>query len=338
MGKVLIIAEAGVNHNGSLDLAIKLVDAAADAGADIVKFQTFVAEKLASNTAPKADYQVRNEGAAKSQLEMLKSLELSRENHFELIAHCKKREITFFSTAFDPDSLEFLASLKIGFWKIPSGELTNLPYLRRIGSFNQPVFVSTGMATMQEIKDAVDVLVKAGTEHAKITVMHCNTEYPTPMRDVNLNAMLSIKKELGVKVGYSDHTQGIEIPVAAVALGAEVIEKHFTLDRTMPGPDHLASLEPIELKQMVTAIRNIEQAMGNGVKKPSESESKNIAIARKSIHLNAALPRATKLTEKHLVMKRPGDGISPMKMDDVIGKEIVSDLPADHKLKYSDLK
>jgi N,N'-diacetyllegionaminate synthase len=336
MRKVLIIAEAGVNHNGSLDRAKKLVEAAADAGADIVKFQTFIAENLVSTAAPKAAYQIKNEGAEKSQFEMLKALELNKADHLELIQHCKKHHITFFSTAFDEESLSFLVSLNLGFWKIPSGELTNLPYLRKIGSFNQEIFISTGMSTMQEIKDAISVLIKSGTDKQKILVMHCNTEYPTPMQDVNLKAMLSIKQETDLRVGYSDHTLGIEVPIAAVALGAEVIEKHFTLDRNLPGPDHRASLEPGELKSMVSAIRNIELALGQGVKEPTASENKNIAIARKSIHLKKALASGTVLLEEHLIMKRPGDGISPMKIDGVVGRRINRDLSADHKLKAED--
>lgn len=333
----MIIAEAGVNHNGSLDRAKKLIEAVADAGADVIKFQTFIAKNLVSVTAPKADYQIKNEGAEKSQYEMLKALELSKSDHLELIQHCKKHNITFFSTAFDEESLSFLMSLNLGFWKIPSGELTNLPYLRKIGSFNQEIFISTGMSTMQEIKDAISVLIKSGTDKQKILVMHCNTEYPTPMQDVNLKAMLSIRQETDLRVGYSDHTLGIEVPIAAVALGAEVIEKHFTLDRTLPGPDHKASLEPGELKMMVSAIRNIELALGQGVKEPTASENKNITIARKSIHLKNALVSGTVLLEEHLIMKRPGDGISPMKIDEIVGRRINRDLSADHKLKAEDL-
>jgi N,N'-diacetyllegionaminate synthase len=337
MSRVLIIAEAGVNHNGSLDRAKKLVEAAARAGADIVKFQTFVAENLVTANAAKADYQIKNEGNNTSQYEMLKALELSRDDHFELIEHCKKHHITFFSTAFDEASLTFLATLNLGFWKIPSGEITNLPYLRRIGSFNQTLFISTGMSTMQEIADAIAALVKAGTDKKNILVMHCNTEYPTPMHDVNLKAMVSIQQQTGLRVGYSDHTLGIEVPIAAVALGAEVIEKHFTLDRTLPGPDHKASLEPDELKSMVSAIRHIELALGHGQKQPSVSEGKNRAIARKSIHVRNDLDQGTVLREEHLIMKRPGDGISPMKLDEIIGRKTNKNLSRDHKLTAEDL-
>ncbi len=336
MGKVQIIAEAGVNHNGSIARAKQLVEAAAAAGADVIKFQTFVAEKLVTVLAPKAAYQAQSD-ATTSQFDMLKALELSKTDHIELIEHCKKYNIVFFSTAFDEDSLDFLASLELGFWKVPSGELTNLPYLRKIGAFNQTVYLSTGMANMEEIESAIDVLVKAGVEKEKIIVMHCNTEYPTPMQDVNLNAMLSIQRRTGLQVGYSDHTLGIEVPIAAVALGAQVIEKHFTLDRSLAGPDHKASLEPDELKMMVKAIRNIEQAMGDGKKKPSPSEVKNIPIARKSIHLKKELRAGIVLLREHLIMKRPGDGISPMKMDEIIGRKVNKDLSIDHKLREEDL-
>ncbi|MBI1767957.1 MAG: N-acetylneuraminate synthase [Bacteroidetes bacterium] len=336
MDKVLIIAEAGVNHNGSLDRAKQLVAAAAEAGADIIKFQTFISENLVTASAPKAAYQ-KKEDATASQYEMLKALELTKADHIELIEHCKRHNIFFFSTAFDLESLDFLASLNLGFWKIPSGELTNLPYLRKIGALNQEAYVSTGMATMKEINDAISVLLKSGLEKEKIIIMHCNTEYPTPMHDVNLKAMLSIQKETGLRIGYSDHTLGIEVPIAAAALGARVIEKHFTLDRTLPGPDHKASLEPGELKMMVSAIRNIEQALGDGIKKPSPSEIENKAVARKSIHLKKNLSAGTLLLEEHLIMKRPGDGISPMKMDEIIGRKVNKDLAADHKLREEDL-
>lgn len=337
MSKVLIIAEAGVNHNGSLDRAKELVEVAAASGVDIIKFQTFRTEKLVSAKARKAEYQQKNDGHTNSQYDMLKKLELSREDHYELIEHCRKHHIRFFSTAFDEDSIDFLASLNLGLWKIPSGEITNLPYLQKIGQYNQPVIISTGMCTMEEIKEAVTVLVTSGTERTQITILHCNTEYPTPMQDVNLKAMLTIQRDMNLPVGYSDHTLGIEIPVAAVALGATIIEKHFTLDRTLPGPDHLASLEPKELGQMVRAIRNIELAMGEGVKTPSDSEQKNIIIARKSIHIKNDLPAETILQKVHLEMKRPGDGISPMKMGTVIGRKIKYALHADHKLDENDL-
>lgn len=338
MSSVLIIAEAGVNHNGSIELAKQLIDVAALAGVDIVKFQTFKAEKLVTKTAKKADYQVTNTKNEESQFAMLKKLELSYEDHLVLIEYCKQKNIRFLSTAFDMESLEMLSSFGIDIYKIPSGEITNYPYLKKISGYNKQVIVSTGMCSMQEIKDAFDVLVKFGTDPKNIKVLHCNTEYPTPMKDVNLLAMNSIKNMLGVEVGYSDHTLGIEVSVAAVALGATVIEKHFTLDKTMEGPDHLASLDPKELKQMVSAIRNIEMALGSGIKQPSESEIKNRAIARKSIHLSKDLKKGHIVTESDLIMKRPGDGISPMKMENVVGKKLMVDLLSESKLRIEDLE
>jgi N,N'-diacetyllegionaminate synthase len=337
MSKVLIIAEAGVNHNGSLAMAKKLVEAAAMAGADIVKFQTFVADQLVSAQATKADYQLEANDDS-TQLEMLKKLELTHDSHYDLIDHCKKNKILFFSTAFDELSIDFLASLNLNLWKIPSGEITNLPYLKKIGKFNQRVVISTGMSTIEEVHEAINILIEAGTEKNKITVLHCNTEYPTPMVDVNLRAMLTIQKETGLEVGYSDHTLGIEVPIAAVALGAVVIEKHFTLDRTLPGPDHRASLEPNELRAMVSAIRNIESAMGDGLKKPSSSELKNVLIARKSIHLKNDLAAGTSIEAEHLIMKRPGDGISPMKMPLVLGRKVIRNLSKDTKLSFADIQ
>ena len=335
MEKVVIIAEAGVNHNGSYELAIKLIDAAKEAGADIVKFQTFVPELLMSKKAEKADYQKATTGEGESQLEMIKKLSLGYDEFKLLKAYCEKVGIEFLSTPFDLPSIDFLEQLGIRFYKVPSGEITNLPYLKKIGGLGKKVIISTGMATMQEIKEALDVLEKAGTPALGVTVLHCNTEYPTPFRDVNLKAMLTIKNELGVEVGYSDHTKGIEVPIAAVALGARVIEKHFTLDRSMEGPDHKASLEPSELKAMVSAIRNIEISIGTGFKEPSPSEVKNISIARKSIHLAHKLKAGHMLTASDLVMKRPGDGISPMKMEEVIGKKITQDLEEDTKLSWN---
>jgi len=316
----LIIAEAGVNHNGSINTAKKLIDVAADAGADIVKFQTFTAESLMTANAEKAEYQQNLSNNSESQFEMIKKLELKREAHEELIQYCNKEDIKFLSTAFDHASIDLLYELDIPLYKVPSGEITNLPYLRHIGGMGKPVILSTGMATLKEVGDALNIIVASGTPRGKIIVLHCNTEYPTPMKDVNLKAMLTIRDELGVKVGYSDHTLGIEIPIAAVALGATVIEKHFTLDRTLPGPDHAASLEPNELKAMVVAIRNIEQAMGDGVKKPSNSETKNIPIARKSIVVKKTIKKGELFTEDNLTVKRPGAGISPMEWDDIIGK------------------
>lgn len=317
---VLIIAEAGVNHNGNIDLAKKLIDAAADAGVDYVKFQTFNSKKLVSKNAQKADYQKQNtKDLGESQLKMLQKLELSKENHLVLIEHCKTRKINFLSTAFDLDSVDFLEELKIDLWKVPSGEITNLPYLRKIGALGKPVIISTGMADMNEIEAAINTVAEAGTKLDDIIVLHCNTEYPTPMGDVNLRAMNSIKKKFNVPVGYSDHTLGIEIPIAAVALGAIVIEKHFTLDKTMEGPDHKASLEPFELKAMVAAIRNIEMAMGDGVKGPSPGEAKNKPIARKSIVASKDIAIGDILNEDNITVKRPGTGISPMKWDDITG-------------------
>lgn len=339
MKRTLIIAEAGVNHNGSMDNARKLIDAAADSGADIVKFQTFKTENLVSKAAQKAEYQKQNMlgDVDNTQFNMLKRLELTHQHHLELIDYSKKKNIIFLSTAFDLDSIDLLHELGITLWKIPSGEITNLPYLEKIGQFGNEVILSSGMCTIQEIEDAITVLVKSGTSREKLTVLHCNTEYPTPMQDVNLKAMLHIAEITGVKIGYSDHTLGIEVPIAAVALGAEVIEKHFTLDKTMDGPDHKASLAPPELKAMVHAIRNIEKALGNGIKTPSASEQKNMAIARKSIHLKHHLPAGHILTANDLVMKRPGDGISPMRLHEITGKKLLNNLDADTQLKPEDL-
>jgi N,N'-diacetyllegionaminate synthase len=313
-----IIAEAGVNHNGTMESAKRLIDAAAKAGADYVKFQTFKAETLVTRTAEKAEYQQGLTGADETQFEMIKKLELDKESHEELMVHCEQKGINFLSTAFDHDSIELLAKLDIAFYKIPSGEITNLPYLRHIGGMGKPIIMSTGMSTLNEVSDALNILVEAGAKKDKITILHCNTEYPTLMKDVNLKAMLTIRDELVVKVGYSDHTLGIEVPIAAVAMGATVIEKHFTLDRTLPGPDHAASLEPDELNAMVTAIRNIEKAMGNGEKKSSPSEIKNMPIVRKSIVAKKIINKGELFSENNLTVKRPGTGISPMKWDDIM--------------------
>lgn len=331
MNKVLIIAEAGVNHNGNLDNAFKLIDAAVDAGVDYVKFQTFKSENLVSKSAKKADYQIQNTGnSTDSQYEMLKKLELSHENHELLIDYCKQKNIQFFSTAFDLDSLQYLKEIGLDLVKIPSGEITNLPYLRRAAQLFKKVILSTGMCTMEDIEAAINVFLAEDISKDDITILHCNTEYPTPMYDVNLKAMLSIQQEFGTEIGYSDHTLGIEVPVAAVALGASVIEKHFTLDNTMEGPDHAASLEPHQLKEMVKAIRNIEQAIsGDGLKKPSASEMKNIEIARKSIVASASISKGEIFTEENLTIKRPGTGISPMKWDEVIGKVATKDYLTD---------
>ena len=323
MSKVFIIAEAGVNHNGSLELAKQLVDKAVEAGVDCIKFQTFKAENLVNKDAKKAEYQVNNTGNNDSQLKMLKKLELSFENFEELKNYCDKKGITFLSTPFDDESIEFLAPL-IPFFKIPSGEITNLPYLRKINSYKKDIILSTGMATIEEIEDALKVL-----KDCKVTLLHCTTEYPCPFDGVNMNAMLTIKNKFNLPVGYSDHTQGIEIPIMAVAMGAEVIEKHFTLDKNMDGPDHKASLEPDELKQMVKEIRNVEKAFGSGIKKPQDAEKKNIEIARKSIVAKYDIKQGELLTEQNLTCKRPAKGISPMKWDEIIGTSAKKDYKTD---------
>lgn len=341
MQNCLIIAEAGVNHNGSLEIAKRLIEIAADAGVDVVKFQTFKASNIVSSIAKKADYQKGNMkyDTNDSQFSMLKKLELTYSDHLILIEHCKKHNINFLSTAFDLESIDMLVGFGLEQYKIPSGEITNLPYLQKIGKLKKEIIISTGMSTLEEVEDAISVLMENGTERKKITVLHCNTEYPTPMQDVNLRAMLTLKQRLDIKIGYSDHTLGIEVPVAAVALGAQIIEKHFTLDRNMEGPDHLASLEPDELKAMVKAIRNIELALsGNGEKEPSSSEIKNKTIARKSIHLKSSLPAGHIITKQDLEMKRPGDGISPMQINEVIGRTIKEQLPQEHKLSFKNLK
>ena len=319
MSHTLIIAEAGVNHNGSLEMAMQLIEKAAEAGVDYVKFQTFKSEKLVSRHATKAEYQKANTEGEDSQLKMLQQLELSVDDHLRLIEHCNHCGIKFLSTAFDLDSIDFLDSLNLDLWKIPSGEITNLPYLRRIAQKGSRVIMSTGMCEPEDIEAALNVLTTNGTPLENISLLHCNTEYPTPWNDVNLRAMHDIANRFNVPVGYSDHTKGIEVPIAAVALGATVIEKHFTLDNNLPGPDHKASLEPQQLKAMVDAIRHIEQALGNGVKQISESERKNIAIARKSIVAATEIKEGELFTEEKLTVKRPGGGISPMKWDEVIG-------------------
>ena len=338
MKKVLIIAEAGVNHNGDMALAEKLISVAADAGADFVKFQSFKAEKLVSRSAKKAAYQANNlNDGESSQFNMLKRLELNHENHLQLISCSKEYGIKFLSTAFDSEGLEYLSKLGVDVFKVPSGEITNYPYLKKLADLGKPVILSTGMADLREIREALGILEK-GIKLEDITVLHCNTEYPTPMEDVNLKAMLTIQDAFRVQVGYSDHTLGVEVPIAAVALGATVIEKHFTLDRNLPGPDHKASLEPDELKAMVSSIRNIELAISrSGKKEPSKSESKNKPIARKSIHLKQALGAGYRLKEEDLIPLRPGDGISPMKWNEVIGKKLTQDCEAFHKLQESDL-
>ena len=318
--KVQIIAELGVNHNGEIDLAHELIDVASIAGADYVKLQTSIPNLVTSRYAPKADYQLSSTEPNETLLEMCNKLTLSFQETRSLKLYAEKKDIKFLSTPFDLVSIDFLYKLGLDCLKIPSGEITNLPYLRKIGGLKKEIIMSTGMANLEEIKDALNILTNFGTPKEKITLLHCNTEYPTPMEDVNLNAMLTIRDELGVKVGYSDHTLGIEIPIAAAAMGATVIEKHFTLSREMEGPDHRASLEPDELKAMVAAIRNIEKAMGYGVKKPSKSEMKNILIARKSIVAKKPIRKGESLTEDNLTVKRPGTGISPMEWDEILGK------------------
>ena len=337
--KVIIIAEAGVNHNGDLNKALDLIDCAALAGADYVKFQTFKAEKLVNQAAKKAEYQINNtKGESDSQMEMLKNLELKDDWYPILVERCSQKGIKFLSTGFDTDSIDFLENFEIPFYKIPSGELTNKPYLQHIATKGKELIISTGMATLKEVNDALEVILGSGLEKERITVLHCNTEYPTPMEDVNLLAMNHIARELGVKVGYSDHTLGIEVPIAAVALGACVIEKHFTLNRNLPGPDHAASLEPDELKAMVMGIRNIEKALnGSGIKEPSESEKKNISVARKSLHTRIALQKGMSIRADELVALRPGNGISPMLIDEIIGKTLIHDVPAHYQLSLNDL-
>ena len=334
MEQVVIIAEAGVNHNGSIKFAKRLIDVAAFAGIDYVKFQTFQTEQLVTKQTRQAAYQIKNTGYAEnSQYEMLKKLELSREQHYELIDYCNYKNIKFLSTAFDLESVEFLSSLHLGIWKIPSGEITNYPYLKRIAREKQPVILSTGMSAMEDIKAAVNILVRYGTSKQQITVLHCNTQYPTPMQDVNLLAMNTIAKEIDVKVGYSDHTLGIEIPIAAVALGATIIEKHFTLNRNMDGPDHKASLEPNELKAMVDAVRNVKKALGSSVKTVSKSESENINVTRKSIVASKFIAKDETLTEENLTVKRPGNGISPMHWEKILGKVAIRDFNEDELIE-----
>ena len=329
--KTYIIAEAGVNHNGSFDLACRLVDAAKAAGADCVKFQTFRSENLVSRTAQKAAYQQETTGAEESQLDMIKKLELSYADFTRLKAYCDAVGIAFLSTPFDLESIAFLNELDMPFWKIPSGEVTNLPYLLALAKTKKPVVMSTGMCELSEVRAAVEVLQANGTP--EIRLLHCNTEYPTPYEDVNLRAMDTLRREFGVEVGYSDHTRGIEVPIAAVAMGAAVIEKHFTLDRTMEGPDHKASLEPQELAAMVSAIRNIERAVGSEAKTASPSERKNRAVARKSIVAKCPIKAGEVLTEENLTVKRPGSGISPMQWFDVLGTSARRDFEEDELIE-----
>ena len=327
---VYIIAEAGVNHNGSFELACRLVDAAKAAGADCIKFQTFKSEKLVSHTAQKADYQKETTGDG-SQVGMLKKLELSYDEFLALKNYCDRAGICFLSTPFDFESIDFLNSIDMPFWKIPSGEVTNYPYLAALAKTGKPVVMSTGMCEMTEIRAAIDVLRENGTK--EITLLHCNTEYPTPFEDVNLRAMQTMRNVFNLEVGYSDHTKGIEVPIAATALGAAVIEKHFTLDRNMEGPDHKASLEPEELSRMITCIRNIEKSLGNGDKIPSPSEKKNITVARKSIVAACNIKAGEILTEENVTVKRPGTGISPMKWNEVLGTKAARDFAEDELIE-----
>jgi N,N'-diacetyllegionaminate synthase len=327
--RTLIIAEAGVNHNGDLALAKQLIERAAEAGADLVKFQTFKADRQVTRTAKKAVYQIQTTSTEESQHEMLRRLEISTDMHHELIEHCAVNNIGFFSTGFDIESIDLLLSLGQNFFKVPSGEMTNLPYLRHIGQLGKTVILSTGMATLGEVESAIDALEHAGTPRANISVLHCTTEYPTPMTEVNLRAMQSMQTAFGVKVGYSDHTPGIEVSIAAVAMGASVIEKHFTLDRNLPGPDHQASLEPEELTAMVSAIRNIEVALGDGIKRLTPSEAKNAPVMRKSLLASQAIKAGEIFSDNNITAKRPGTGISPMRWDDVIGRTASRDFAED---------
>ena len=333
MPKVFIIAEAGVNHNGSLKVAKKMIDVAASAGADAIKFQTFRAEALVSKFAAKASYQKKATGGDETQLEMIKKLELSQNAHKELIRYCRSKKIIFLSSPFDLESIDFLARLGLRTFKIPSGEITNLPYLRKIGALGRKIVMSTGMSTLAEVKDALNVLVRSGTKKKDIVLLHCNTEYPTPFKDVNLLAMVTMKNILDAQVGYSDHTLGVEAAIAAVALGASVIEKHFTLDKHMAGPDHRISLDPDELKYMVNALRNIEIAFGSGVKVVSPSERINKGIVRKSIVAALDIKKGKRFTKNNLAVKRPGTGITPMRWDIVLGKSAKKDFHQDELIK-----
>jgi N,N'-diacetyllegionaminate synthase len=331
--RTIIIAEAGVNHNGELGVAKQLIDAAADAGADMVKFQTFNANRQVTRIAKKASYQLNNTEPNESQHAMLQRLELTEAMHHELIDYCKTRNIEFFSTGFDIESIDLLLNIGQDKFKIPSGEITNLPYLRHIGNIKKSVIISSGMATIGDIESAIEVLEQSGTPRANITILHCTTEYPTPMAEVNLRAMQTIQTTFGVAVGYSDHTQGIEVAIAAVALGATVIEKHFTLNRTLPGPDHKASLEPNELKAMVTAIRNLEMALGDGIKRLTPSEARNKPIARKSLVAKQAILAGDSFSVQNLTAKRPGTGLSPMLWDEVLGRVALRDYSADEMIE-----
>lgn len=337
--KIIIIAEAGVNHIGDINIAKKLIDVAEEAGADYVKFQTFKTENIVSDDAKKADYQIKNTKNPGTQFEMLKKLELDLSTHQELIKYTNNKSVKFLSTAFDVDSVELLYNLGIRIFKIPSGEITNSILLKKIAKLKAvKIIMSTGMSYMQEVKDTLNFLIQQGSKKEDITILHCNSEYPTPFKDVNLKAMLTIAQELNVNIGYSDHTLGIEVPIAAAALGATIIEKHFTLDRNMEGPDHRASLEPNELINMVKSIRNIESCIGSGTKEPSESEKKNIISARKSLYIKKQIKKGEALQEVKLTAKRPGDGISPMKLSYVINQTVNKDIEQGHKLTWNDLE
>ena len=329
---VFIIVEAGVNHNGSIELAYKLIDVASASGVNAVKFQTFKAENLVSKNAQKAEYQKKATNQSESQFNMLKKLELNTNAHKKLINYCKKKDIVFLSTPFDHESIDLLNELELQIFKIPSGEITNLTYLKHIGSLGKEVILSTGMSTLKEIEEALIILTSAGTSKENITILHANTMYPTPMEDVNLRAMQTIQDKFGVAVGYSDHTLGIEVDIAAVAMGATIVEKHFTLDKTMDGPDHKSSISPEELKAMVSSIRNIEKALGSSIKKPSRSEKPNITMARKSIVASKSIKKGELFTEKNITIKRPGTGISPMKWDSILGKVAERDYQLDDLL------
>lgn len=329
--RVLVIAEAGVNHNGSLNMALKLVEEAKKAGADVVKFQTGIPEKVMSKYAPKAEYQKETTGSEGSQIDMAHKIFLDYDDFRKIKEHCKKVGIDFLSTPFETDAIDFLNALGCDYWKIPSGEITNYPYLIKIAQTHKPIILSTGMSDMEEIRDCVNLLKE--NDSGEITLLQCTTQYPTPYQDVNLRAMNSLKKEFNCKVGYSDHTQGIEVDIAAVALGACVIEKHFTLDKNLPGPDHRASLEPDELKKMVSSIRHIEKALGTGEKKPADSEIGNIIVARKSLVALKPIKKGEELTENNITTKRPGSGISPMKWNEIIGTRAIRDFDEDELIE-----
>ena len=336
MGKrILVIAEAGINHNGNIGIAKKMIDVASEAGADFVKFQTFNSDSLVTSSARKADYQIEELNKSESQKEMLKRVELTEAMHFELKSYCTKKNISFLSSAFDIESINFLVRLGQSLFKIPSSEITNLPYLRHIGKIDKSIILSTGMSTIEEIEDAIRIIKLEGTSKKNITILHCTTEYPAPFNEVNLKAMQTIHKVLDLDVGYSDHTLGIEVAIAAVAMGAKIIEKHFTLDRNMLGPDHKASLQPEELKAMITAIRNIEVALGDGIKKPTSREIKNKKIARKSIVAKQFIKAGEKFTEKNIISKRPGNGVSPMKWDEIIGTKAIRDFNIDELIELT---